>query len=75
MNRFLDGNIVDSAYLWPILDAPTNQRKDASTAFSVNQCDLDLENNKNADKLFVVECSYGATIYALVNKVMIIELE
>jgi hypothetical protein len=68
MNRFLEGNIVDSAYLWPVSDAPKNQRQDALTAFSLDEPDLDRENKLKADKLFVIECSYGATIHALVHQ-------
>lgn len=72
MDRFLEGNIVDSAYLWPVSSAPKNQRKDASAAFSMDEIGLDRQNDLGADNLFVLESSYGATVHALVRHVLIV---
>lgn len=72
MDRFLEGNIVDTAYLWSVSSAPKNQREDASAAFSMDETGLDRQNELGADKLFVLESSYGATVHALVRHVLIV---
>jgi len=73
MDRFLEGNIVDSAYLWPVAQAPKLQRQGAVAAFSCEEQFFDRRNDVSRKNLFVLECSYGATIFALVSNIDIVD--
>ena len=73
MDRFLDGNIVNGVFLWPVSSAPTSQRKCATSAFAMSESMLDAPNEPGATQLFVLESSYGATVYALVRDVRLLE--
>ncbi len=73
VDGFLQGNIVDTAYLWPVLEAPRYQRLDAAKAFSIEESSLDRENSLGATSLFVLECSYGATVHALISDLVMSE--
>lgn len=69
MNNFREGNIIDSVYLWSAIEAPRNQLENALRALSLYERDLFRKNDLLADKLSVIESSYGATIHALVSRV------
>lgn len=73
MDRFLEGNIVDAAYSWQVTAAPKSQRQSASVALLCNEFFLDQENDYNAEKLFLLESSYGARVYALVREIEVID--
>lgn len=73
VDRFREGNIVDSAYVWLASEAPQNQRKAAASSFSFDESNLDRKSELDADKLFVIDSSYGATVYALVREVQLLE--
>lgn len=73
MDRFLEGNIVDTAYVWRVAAAPKCQRHSASEMFLRSESFLDQKNGLGANKLFVLESSYGAKVYALVREIEIID--
>lgn len=73
-NNFLEGNLVDGAYVWAVANAPVHHRREAARAFFVSEELLDAPNGMGAKKLFALDSSYGATVYALVNEVRIIEM-
>ena len=68
MNNFLEGNAIDSIYLWRASGAPDNLRGDALNAFSLDESDFCRKNELMDEKLFVVESSSDATIHALVRQ-------
>lgn len=72
LDRFLDGNIVDAAYAWPVAAAPALQRRNACAAFSCSETSLDAPRDPAAGTLFVLESSYGATVYALVRELVLV---
>jgi|GEM_PF-6268629 len=73
MDRFLEGNIVDAAYAWLVAAAPKSQRHSASEMFLCRESFLDQKNDFGADKLFLLESSYGAKACALVRGIEIID--
>lgn len=73
MDRFLEGNIVDAAYAWPFAMAPGYHRRNAFEMFSCNEELLNYKNDFDTDTFFILESSYGASIYALVRQVEVID--
>lgn len=73
LDRFLEGNIVDAAYAWPVAAAPELQRRNACAAFSCDEAFLDASGDGEAGTLFVLESSYGATVFALVRELALVD--
>lgn len=73
MNNFLEGNIVDSVYIWPFSEIPENQRRALLSVFSLSESDLLKTCDAESDKLFVIESSYGASVHALVRRANVSE--
>lgn len=67
INNLREGNIVSSIFLWEIASIPTHVVRRVIDVF-----DLELSSSMSEVRrgfLVVVECSYGAELYALVDNV------
>jgi len=67
VDDFREGNIVDRIYLWSVLSAPPGMLEELRSRGWTTE---GLARHQNM-KLFVLECSYGATVLALVESVTI----
>lgn len=72
LDRFLEGNIVDAAYLWPMDAAPLIQLEAARIALGLKS-HLTRLGPGSRECLFVLECSYGATVFSIADEVVLLD--
>lgn len=75
LTDFLEGNIVDTMYAWGAEDVPENVFRAAANAFHLRESDLKKVSDTSPCEWFLLESSYGASVYALVEGVELSESE
>jgi hypothetical protein len=63
-----EGNIIDRMYLWQLGSVPASVLPRASEIFHFNV--LSLAESDGKAKLFLLESSYGAEIFAIIEEVV-----
>ena len=71
LNNLREGNIIDRMYLWELNKTPSAIMKRMLHAMSIASSEVLLKKFASGIRVFHLECSYGAEIFAVVDQVQI----
>lgn len=73
IDGFREGNIVDDAYFWTRSSIPESVAIETTAKFQLSADYFTSLLASAGYSVFVLECSYGATVYAVLQSVQLLE--